>query len=1603
VLVGFLMLVAGCDDDDSSSSIATDGGLYDLPDVLWDAQTDVVLPIGCESDADCPGKKCNPFNHSCVDCLTSQDCGQGQVCEKWTCVDVIVCDENADCPDGLLCNLEEGVCQECVEDGDCPNDGTCVEGECEIPCGNGCPEGLVCDELTGLCVECVKDEDCPVEKWCFFDSGDCMPDVCIPGEKTCVGDQLATCAPNGSGWIDLVFCPDGMVCDAGQCIGICVPQCDGKQCGPDGCQGDCGFCAEGTVCQDFFCVPFGDCEPGQTACFGNAIAWCNDDGVWEGGKECPPGTQCVEDWGAECIPVGPGECGQMLECLMETECEEPEPVCSDWCFDEAGDPPELLFEVYACVFDVCNQWAPGSQCFQFALEVPCADVYQACMGENPWECFPGEMGCEGNVVLICNDVGQWEWMEECPPGTQCEAGMCIQVEPGTCAAIVECMMGQSCWEPEAWACMEPCMTSPVFDEQAELAAKLYECVFNFCGGWMPDGGDECFWFALEEGCWVFYDQCMGGCVPSCTGKQCGSDGCGGQCGTCPEKLQCTPAGKCELPCQPNCGNKDCGSNGCGGSCGTCPAGASCNKDGICEIVCQPNCDLVACGSDGCGGSCGLCPNGQACLYGECVWATSCEELADCIWDCPQWDQACKGQCYQKASPEAQDQWWQLVQCIQEVCGPQPQEGCGGKAIQGECAEVWNACQDCTPMCVGKMCGADGCGGNCGVCPAGFACDNFGTCLCQPQCEGKECGLDSCGGSCGTCPKGDVCNFLGFCICNPKCEGKQCGKDGCGGTCGKCPPGAECGPDGQCLPGPIMCGDGWCDEQLGESCDNCPLDCPCFFSCCEPHDMPGCDDPEVTDCTCMFDEFCCQQFWDDLCVGEAIEQCGLNCGGCKPNCFNKECGPDGCQGSCGTCPPATSCNAGGICEQVCKPNCKDKACGSDGCGGSCGLCSAGMACVQNACIPSSSCEELVDCWWSCPPFDEDCEAQCSQNASPEAKEQWWELAGCIMQYCDDNSPDGCWQNAINGPCIEYWLACQGCTPACEGKQCGDDGCGGDCGQCPGGYACDPFGYCICEPQCEDKVCGKNGCGGSCGTCPAGQICNYLGHCVCVPQCQGKECGSDGCGGECGQCPADMVCNMFGLCEPGQPMICGDGICAFEMGEDCNTCPWDCPCGGDCCQPHDFPGCDMPEVMKCVCEFSPWCCEEWWSEECVDTAQWQCGWQCGESCGDGWCDWTETCESCPWDCGECDFCGDGMCTWNENCATCPMDCGPCNPCGDGKCAATESCLTCALDCGPCQFGDCCQAQDHAGCENVEVMKCACVQFDWCCTKIWDESCVKIAQSECGLNCCKPNCAGKTCGPDGCGGSCGTCPPNSSCQNGKCVNVCVPSCVSSDGTKKQCGDDGCGGVCGVCPAGTACQNGKCVNACIPNCVNADGTKKQCGPDGCGGTCGTCKEGTTCQNGVCVLPCVPNCAGPGGLKKMCGSDGCGGNCGLCPQGTVCDVAAGLCVPQCTPNCAGKQCGQDGCGGSCGTCKEGTSCQNGQCVAATLCPGMVDCALVCGFKFTCQAQCYGSGDAQSKDLFNALFFCVVQACGFNLTETCIKGSFQAQCAQQYQACTADK
>jgi hypothetical protein len=51
--------------------------------------------------------------------------------------------------------------------------------------------------------------------------------------------------------------------------------------------------------------------------------------------------------------------------------------------------------------------------------------------------------------------------------------------------------------------------------------------------------------------------------------------------------------------------------------------------------------------------------------------------------------------------------------------------------------------------------------------------------------------------------------------------------------------------------------------------------PTSGDCCVSHNYTGCEVPDIEDCVCALDGFCCSNSWDGICAGEALD-CGALC-------------------------------------------------------------------------------------------------------------------------------------------------------------------------------------------------------------------------------------------------------------------------------------------------------------------------------------------------------------------------------------------------------------------------------------------------------------------------------------------------------------------------------------------------------------------------------------------------------------------------------------------------------------------------------------------------------------------------------------------------------
>lgn len=183
-----------------------------------------------------------------------------------------------------------------------------------------------------------------------------------------------------------------------------------------------------------------------------------------------------------------------------------------------------------------------------------------------------------------------------------------------------------------------CVGCPTPDASPPIDSScLRNCTGRSCG---DDGcGGQCGSCASGQMC--SSGTCVSGmstCTPQCSGRVCGPDSCGGSCGDCTGGSTCNAmSGRC---CARQCAGRACGPDGCGGSCGSCPGGTTCNTaSGACERVCVPSCGGRNCGPDGCGGSCGTCSVGLACSPSGVCQATCFANSGDpCATDsdcCPQ--------------------------------------------------------------------------------------------------------------------------------------------------------------------------------------------------------------------------------------------------------------------------------------------------------------------------------------------------------------------------------------------------------------------------------------------------------------------------------------------------------------------------------------------------------------------------------------------------------------------------------------------------------------------------------------------------------------------------------------------------------------------------------------------------------------------------------------------------------------------------------------------------------------------------------------------------------------------------------------------------------
>ncbi len=347
-------------------------------------------------------------------------------------------------------------------------------------------------------------------------------------------------------------------------------------------------------------------------------------------------------------------------------------------------------------------------------------------------------------------------------------------------------------------------------------------------------------------------------------------------------------------------------------------------------------------------------------------------------------------------------------------------------------------------------------------------------------------------------------------------------------------------------------------------------------------------------------------------------------------------------------------------------CGDKKCEAgkeycDTCEKDCGACN-GCQPRSKAKCPSCQCEACVctaDPYCCNKRWDSVCASQCKSKCT-----------GCTLldgsmkiDGLGDAAPDqyvlpGCGDGKCN-PSVEFC-----------------DSCPKDCGKCNGCQAQLQFGCPGCA--CEKCVCNKDS-----------YCCSVQWDVACANIC--KTCGACSVG-DLGlpDAPPDM---------PPAPK-CGDGKCDYIL-EFCDTCPKDCgKCDG--CDMRFYAKCPGCACQSCVCAKDAYCCDSQWDSYCALSCKSRCA-GCGTT--DGGADIPKPADQSP-------------------------DQPPPGVCGNGKCETTsETCDSCPKDCGKCTG---CQPRSKKGCPGCACEACVCKMDPDCCKLTWDHICVSECDKYCGGNC-------------------------------------------------------------------------------------------------------------------------------------------------------------------------------------------------------------------------------------------------------------------------------
>ena len=461
--------------------------------------------------------------------------------------------------------------------------------------------------------------------------------------------QGKTCGPDGCGGL----CGECEACGTDCVNGACAfVACQGMDCGLDGCGGECGGCEDGFACADGACVEVGCTGENLqlSGSFGNAVAAVSFDSV----DATVQHKRDVDAWEDGCLSEvslhfrrGEG-CSLLVRAGLRFDVEgkleiqfvrfEADSQCpgfndsQEGVYEAAqGISGDLLGAGIALgIEEVPDQDVPES-CFNTSFVVHLRGALIETTSGLSLELPPSSLTVSGDIVSLgsydnqcpcqpvcgpfdCGDAGCGFSCGQCGCGESCDDGHCTfhNCDGKSCGSDG---CGGSCGGcDDALGCtLDACVNGGC---QHDLAAAY--CLIdgtcygdgaldptNACHSCLDDLDSEA-WTLKPDGaaCGIgkvcFQDSCCESAA-HCFARECGSDACGGSCGSCPATHDCSAAGLCT--CEASCGGKDCGDDGCGGSCGSCAfdqAAALCIEGGCVMGACDPGwIDENGVDSDGC--------------------------------------------------------------------------------------------------------------------------------------------------------------------------------------------------------------------------------------------------------------------------------------------------------------------------------------------------------------------------------------------------------------------------------------------------------------------------------------------------------------------------------------------------------------------------------------------------------------------------------------------------------------------------------------------------------------------------------------------------------------------------------------------------------------------------------------------------------------------------------------------------------------------------------------------------------------------------------------------------------------------------------------------